>query len=322
VARDIPGRDVRRSDLRSSFGGPEFTGQGSNMNHRLLKPRRRKPPTTLRVPALWGHASAQIVAHLDDAQLPERIAHAVSLLVGFEYSAVFVYRAKSSPLPVFDSLADPDARAGLRNYVRSTYVLNPFYAAYRAGIESGVYRMSDLAPDAFFSGRLLPIRKASRAATEEIGFLTEGWPAGRKELCIALELPHGECAEIALSRSAAQGRFSDADVARLVPVIPFLEAAFRHYWRRARKTLRPASPDTAADDAFHSFGGTSLSPRERELAQLLLRGHSTVSVALHLGISPTTVKTHRKNLYAKLGIATQYELFALFLGALGDAAAR
>ena len=54
----------------------------------------------------------------------------------------------------------------------------------------------------------------------------------------------------------------------------------------------------------------------RPLAQLLLRGHSTVSVALQLGISPTTVKTHRKNLYAKLGIATQFELFSRFLDTL------
>ena len=46
------------------------------------------------------------------------------------------------------------------------------------------------------------------------------------------------------------------------------------------------------------------------------RGHSTASVGLHLGISPTTVKTHRKHLYEKLGIGSQYELFAHFLRSL------
>ena len=45
-------------------------------------------------------------------------------------------------------------------------------------------------------------------------------------------------------------------------------------------------------------------------------GLAAVSVALQLGIAPTTVKTHRKNLYAKLGIATQFELFSRFLDTL------
>ena len=68
-----------------------------------------------------------------------------------------------------------------------------------------------------------------------------------------------------------------------------------------------------------AFGGSLLSPREREVAQLLLRGHSTLSVSLHLKISATTVKTHRKNLYGKLGISTQFELFSLFLDSLRGA---
>ena len=140
----------------------------------------------------------------------------------------------------------------------------------------------------------------------------------REELCIALALPHGECAEISLSQESAQGGFPGDAIARLAPVIPFFEAAFRHYWQLARPAHTTPPPDTATDDAFQAFGGKLLSPRERQLAQLLLRGHSTVSVALQLGISPTTVKTHRKNLYAKLGIATQYELFSRFLDALQD----
>ena len=102
----------------------------------------------------------------------------------------------------------------------------------------------------------------------------------------------------------------------MAPVIPFFQAAFRHYWRQARPAYLSHSSDTTTDDAFQAFGSKLLSPRERQLAQLLLRGHSTVSVALQLGISPTTVKTHRKNLYAKLGIATQFELFSRFLDSL------
>lgn len=264
-----------------------------------------------------GAATAAIVEHLDDAVLPNLLVRAVGTLIEFEYSAILIYRRRATPIHVHDTFPSPEARVGLLNYVKSTYILNPFYAAYEGGLKTGVYRMRDLAPDGFIHSRSLKHTKVHAASTEEIGFLTHGWPAGRNELCIALVLPNHECAEISLSRKSAQGGFSDDDLARLAPVIPFLEAAFRHHWKRARGAHSTTVVDTDAETAFKTFGGTRLSPRERQLAQLLLRGHSTVSVGLHLGISPTTVKTHRKNLYAKLGIGTQFELFSMFRDSLG-----
>lgn len=268
------------------------------------------------VPAAWAAASAQIVDHLDEPILPGLLAVALSTLIEYEYSVIFIYRGNANPIHIHDTFPNSGARAGLINYVKNTYVLNPFYSAYLRGLTTGVYRMRDLAPDGFFDHELLRKYKISGTSSEEIGYLTDGWPAGREELCVALELGNGECAEITLSRKAGLGGFLDEDTARLTPTIPFLAAALRRYWRQARFTHLTGTPDTRTEDAFQTFGGSRLSPRERELAQLLLRGHSTVSVGLQLGISPTTVKTHRKNLYAKLGIATQFELFSLFVDSL------
>ena len=59
--------------------------------------------------------------------------------------------------------------------------------------------------------------------------------------------------------------------------------------------------------------GDCLTEREREIAHLLLRGHSVKSSARVLEISPETVRMHRKNLYTKLEISSQAELFALFI---------
>ena len=56
-----------------------------------------------------------------------------------------------------------------------------------------------------------------------------------------------------------------------------------------------------------------LTKREREITRLLLRGHSTKSVARELDIAPGTVMVHKRNLFAKLGITSQYELFSLFI---------
>jgi DNA-binding CsgD family transcriptional regulator len=54
-----------------------------------------------------------------------------------------------------------------------------------------------------------------------------------------------------------------------------------------------------------------LTPREQEVAELLLRGCSSDAVASRLSISRHTVKDHRKHIFARLGISSLAELFAL-----------
>jgi two-component system response regulator NreC len=57
-----------------------------------------------------------------------------------------------------------------------------------------------------------------------------------------------------------------------------------------------------------SHAGPALSPREREILQLLAEGYSSKEIAEKLVISPSTVHTHRSNLMSKLGLTTRYEL--------------
>jgi two-component system response regulator NreC len=54
--------------------------------------------------------------------------------------------------------------------------------------------------------------------------------------------------------------------------------------------------------------GPSLSPREKEILQLLADGYSNKEIAEKLVISPSTVHTHRSNLLNKLGLNTRHEL--------------
>lgn len=59
-----------------------------------------------------------------------------------------------------------------------------------------------------------------------------------------------------------------------------------------------------------------LTPRECEVVKLVLRGYSTKSISQSLGISPGTVKVHRENIYGKLGVSTQAELFNMFIASI------
>ncbi len=53
---------------------------------------------------------------------------------------------------------------------------------------------------------------------------------------------------------------------------------------------------------------SALSPREKEILQLLAEGYSNNEIAQKLVISPSTVHTHRSNIMAKLGLSSRHEL--------------
>ena len=72
------------------------------------------------------------------------------------------------------------------------------------------------------------------------------------------------------------------------------------------------------DGIFRNFGRSLLTPREREVVGLVLRGHSSVSIAKVLDVATGTVKIHRRNIYSKLGISSQAQLFSLFLSMLSE----
>ncbi|AWY01542.1 hypothetical protein A8139_17420 [Marinomonas primoryensis] len=57
----------------------------------------------------------------------------------------------------------------------------------------------------------------------------------------------------------------------------------------------------------------SLTKREKEIVDLILEGLSSVSIAEKCFISEGTVKNHRKNIYRKLKIKSQVELFRNFI---------
>ncbi len=281
-----------------------------------MKAEIAPPSDRLRRARPWLEPLAEAIENLDNDRCPLLLIAAIGTLVDVEIAMSLVYSGRSRPVHVCDTFTDEKAKRGLANYVENTYVLNPFYAAYRQGLKGGVYRIRDLAPDAYFESEHRRSFAVTLSATEELGYVTDDWPQGMEEINVVVELPGRELAEISLMRPIRKGGFSDADILALGEITPLVAAVYRRYWVDARSRIAHQGTDSAIEDAFDRFGGDILSPREREVAQLILRGHSGISIGAQLEISTTTVKTHRKNLYAKLGVATHFELFSLFLKSL------
>jgi DNA-binding CsgD family transcriptional regulator len=70
--------------------------------------------------------------------------------------------------------------------------------------------------------------------------------------------------------------------------------------------LEPARPEQVAPVIAHAAG---LSPREREVAMLVLQGHGTDQIAERLFISPWTVRDHLKAIFFdKTGVRSRRDL--------------
>jgi two-component system response regulator NreC len=75
------------------------------------------------------------------------------------------------------------------------------------------------------------------------------------------------------------------------------------------RLARPAAGIRAPMPTAEALAGMSrLTPREREVLQLLAEGRSTKHTAAELGVSIKTIETHRHNIMEKLDIRTIAEL--------------
>jgi DNA-binding CsgD family transcriptional regulator len=76
--------------------------------------------------------------------------------------------------------------------------------------------------------------------------------------------------------------------------------------------VQRAHPTLVAPLLLKAYG---LTPREQEVAQLILRGATTIQAAQRLAISPHTITDHIKSIFEKTGARTRGELSAtLFFG--------
>lgn len=86
---------------------------------------------------------------------------------------------------------------------------------------------------------------------------------------------------------------------------PELEVALRAV-ARGDRYLSPAVAKPVIEGYVRHPGERGplerLTPRQREILQLIAEGHSTKQVAQKLGLSPKTVETHRAQLMKRLGL--------------------
>lgn len=203
--------------------------------------------------------------------------------------------------------SEPRVHARIQTDYRSrAYLLDPFHELHVQRAEQGAYMLSESAPDKFLKHQYYLEYYRGTSMLDEAVFHV--MPSA------------GVSVQITLGRdSTSQRKFSRAEVRQARLIAPVVCALARAQWSTLKST--GVFDDTIVmrqlAEAAESERGIRLSPRQAEVALLVLRGHSTVSIGLRLGISPQTVKVLRRQLYRKCAISSQAELFALLFPLLG-----
>jgi DNA-binding CsgD family transcriptional regulator len=250
----------------------------------------------------WYGAAGRLIETMGSPFFPATLADGLREIAPYEFTVIFGYVGSAMPLALFDDFPEDRRRLHVEEYQAGPYLLDPFYLASRDPFEPGLWRLRDIAPDRFYQGEYYRNYYAQTGLAEEVGYLV----AVNERLRLVISLMRRE------------KRFTTMEIRALEAIWPIVEAAAKKHWQGVDLDEPSHAPliEARIEEAFRSIGQGVLTPREREVVELTLRGHSAEAIGRLLGISPGTVRIHRRNIYAKLRISSQGELFSAFITAM------
>jgi DNA-binding CsgD family transcriptional regulator len=252
----------------------------------------------------WHRLMAQLVDGLDRPNFWHVLTSALGDYVRFDSYLCVQFSGNETPT-VFaaNMIEEDDSDLRLRDYVGGLFLLDPFYTHFRSTGRGGLFRLDEVAPDAFKRTDYYKRYFRWNVVEDEVQFMQ----VTDKESAMCLSL-------------GSKNRFRPAELATLAMITPWVTALMRQrlIYENPVATAgtvphTPESWKVKFKEAMQGEKSAKLTARELEISHLILSGFSAKSIASKLSISAETVKVHKKHLYAKLGVESQSELFSMFL---------
>ena len=256
--------------------------------------------------ATWLALLSQCIDYIATADFPQSLINALKSLTDFDYSVIFAYYQGNTPLCLFHTFSPEKRVVFVDDYLKGPYLLDPFFKACGRQVDNGLYRLRDVAPDRFYQSEYYRSYYVQTGLSEEI--------------CYTFYLRNGVAVVISLMRSGERSRFSAREFRLLDGVGAIVVSLAQRHWQDVpgRFDLETAINDRhenglSIKNTVSALFSQRITPRETQVVAQVLEGHSSDAIAKDLGISVGTVRIHRRNIYAKLQISSQQELFSIFL---------
>jgi DNA-binding CsgD family transcriptional regulator len=255
--------------------------------------------------ASWIAFVSECIDSITGETFPDCLVAALKSITDFDYTVCFAYHQNEQPICLYHTYSAVERVIFVDDYLKGPYLLDPFSQACGRRVDNGLYRLRDIAPDRFLQSEYYRSYYVRTGLAEEI--------------CYIFYLPNDVAVVISLMRSGASSRFSAREFRLLESVAPIVVSLAQRHWQDVPDwfEIGLTDPDkvdnrSIIEKTVTAIFGTRITPREIQVVTQVLEGHSSESISKRLGISSGTVRIHRRNIYAKLGISSQQELFSIF----------
>ncbi len=254
---------------------------------------------------VWISLISQCIDSIGTEEFCARLVSALRSITDFDYFVSFAYHHKEKPICLYHTYSPAKRVVFVDDYLKGPYLLDPFFKACGRKVDTGLYRLRDIAPDRFLQSEYYRSYYVRTGLAEEI--------------CYTGYLSNGVAVVISLMRSGDSQRFSAREFRLLESVVPIVDSLAQRHWQDVHNWFESEHTGVGAgenhriiEETVSALFGSRITPRESQVVAQVLEGHSSDSIARSLGISVGTVRIHRRNIYGKLQISSQQELFSIF----------
>jgi DNA-binding CsgD family transcriptional regulator len=253
----------------------------------------------------WNRDISRAIATLGTEQFFPTLVEAINGQVKVDYPQVWLYHKDLPPRVLYHQIPKHAIASQIDQYLDGPYREDPFYQTSLHQPRSKIYRLSRVTMGKLQESDYYRNYYADTGTCDEAVYVSK--------------LQAGNVINLSMMRLAAGEPFSDQEYESLYllaePVSELLKSHTEHNDFAATNLIQPGI-DHQIDVAFRTFGESLLSPREKDVLELMLRGYGTDISAERLGIAVETVRRHRKSIYRKLDVSSQSDLFSLFLNSM------
>ncbi|MGE8453528.1 MAG: response regulator transcription factor [Pseudomonadales bacterium] len=243
----------------------------------------------------WHRSIGKLIMQLNRPDFWSSLVRTLNEYVQIDNWVVLIFSNQQVQVVSLPEVADvEEVDAFIHLYVKGLYLLDPFYIANREKPQSGFFHLLDIAPEYFLETEYYHKYFAQYISVDEVQYNIQ--LDADRTLCISI---------------GSGVHFNQEQITMLDLIKPWVTALMHQrmcFETDVEKSLSapPQWPETI------SQLGTQITTRESDVLRLLLSGFSNKEIAGKLSLSAETIKVHRRNIYAKLNIKSQSELFARF----------
>ncbi len=253
----------------------------------------------------WNRDLSQVIAALGSAQFFPTLIAAIQGQVRFDYPQIWLYHRDLPPQVLYHEIPAAAVTAQITTYLEGPYREDPFYQTSMNQPRSKFYRLSRITAGKLRETEYYRDYYADTGTVDEAIYLSR--------------LQAGSVINLCMMRLPRHGAFTEQEYETLYllaePISELIKSHSEHDEFAVTHLIQPGI-DHQIDLAFRTFGASMLSPREKDVLELMLRGYGTDTSADRLGIALETVRRHRKSIYRKLDVSSQTDLFSLFINSL------